>query len=226
MVANRVGGVGDFEVAVPVAGATLHGRLTVPDRAAGVVLFAHGTGSGRHSPRNRFVAEVLNRAGLGTLLFDLLDPVEESGPAADVGLLAGRLSSVTRWLRTRPAGRSARLGYFGASTGAGAALWAAAGPDPAVAAVVSRGGRPDLAGERLGSVRVPTLLLVGGADERVLELNRWALRMLAGPARLAVVPGATHLFTEPGTLPAVAELARDWFVHHLADGGPDRAGPR
>lgn len=216
MVAGRIT---DAEVAVPVAGVTLHGRLVVPGGSSGVVLFAHGSGSGRHSPRNQFVAEVLNQAGLGTLLFDLLDPVEEADSAAvfDIELLAGRLASVTRWLRTRPGVRSARFGYFGASTGAGAALRAAAEPDSGVAAVVSRGGRPDLAGDRLGSVRAPTLLVVGGADRVVLELNQRALELLGGPRRLAVVPGATHLFPEPGALATVAELARDWFLQHLGE---------
>lgn len=208
---------GESEVAIPMAEITLHGTLNVPEGTPGIVLFAHGSGSGRHSPRNRFVSDVLNEAGLGTLLFDLLDPVEEADRAAvfDIELLAGRLASVTRWLRTRPVARSCRLGYFGASTGAGAALWAASDPDSPVGAVVSRGGRPDLAGDRLRSVRVPTLLVVGGADEVVLDLNRRAARMLGGPNRLEVVPGATHLFEEPGTLSAVARLARDWFLRYL-----------
>lgn len=216
---GAAGPVRAVEVAIPVAGPTLPGHLRVPDGAPGIVLFAHGSGSGRHSPRNQFVADVLVRAGLGTLLFDLLDPTEESDRTNvfDIELLARRLAAATRWLRTRSFGRSARLGYFGASTGAAAALWAAAEEDSDVAAVVSRGGRPDLAGERLAAVTAPTLLIVGGADEQVLDLNRQALDRLAGPRQLDVVPGATHLFTESGALRQVAELARDWLAAHLAE---------
>ena len=180
-------------------------------------MFAHGSGSSRHSPRNRFVASVLNRAGLGTLLFDLLTPAEEHDRANvfDIPLLARRLVDVTAWLRTQPEGRDAAIGYFGASTGAGAALWAAAEPDADVRAVVSRGGRPDLAAPRLGDVRAPTLLIVGGDDTVVLELNRDAQAQMRCETRLSVVPGASHLFEEPGTLKIAAELARDWFVDHL-----------
>jgi putative phosphoribosyl transferase len=212
----------------------LPGRLTVPARVRGVVVFAHGTGSGRSSPRNMFVAGTLHVAGLGSLLFDLLTPDEEADRANvfDIGLLAGRLSAATTWLRGQPGLERVPVGYFGASTGAAAALRAAAGytaesaagspagPGPAryhgeIAAVVSRGGRPDLAGAWLGAVRAPTLLLVGGLDDRVLELNEAARAQLPGESRLVVIPGAGHLFAEPGTLEQVASLAREWFVRYL-----------
>nr|WP_239522345.1 phosphoribosyltransferase family protein [Geodermatophilus sabuli] len=207
--------VRDEEVSVDAGPVRLAGRLTLPAAASGLVVFAHGSGSGRHSPRNRRVAEVLAGAGLGTVLVDLLSPAEEAGRAAvfDIELLAGRLAAVTRWLRAQPACAGLEVGFFGASTGAGAALVAAA--DAGVAAVVSRGGRPDLAGPALAGVRAPTLLVVGGRDDAVLELNRLAQARLRCPNRLAVVPGATHLFEEPGTLEQVAELARDWFLTHL-----------
>jgi putative phosphoribosyl transferase len=196
----------------------LAGELSGPGPAGGMVLFAHGSGSSRHSPRNRYVAGVLTAAGLGTLLFDLLTPGEEADRANvfDIGLLAGRLAAATRWLRGRPELAGARLGYFGASTGAAAALWAAADPANEAAAVVSRGGRPDLAAPRLASVRAPTLLIVGGLDTAVLEMNRAAQVYLRCEHELAVVPGASHLFQEPGTLEQAAELARDWFTRHLA----------
>jgi putative phosphoribosyl transferase len=195
----------------------LPGRLTVPNGASLVVVFAHGSGSSRHSPRNQLVADVLNRAGLGTLLFDLLTPIEERDRANvfDVEMLGCRLVEATRWLQANPATRRLDVAYFGASTGAGAALWAAAEPHLDVRAVVSRGGRPDLAGARLVSVRAPTLLIVGSRDEHVLALNRRAASHLRCENRVAVVPGATHLFEEPGTLQAAAELARDWFTSHL-----------
>ena len=207
----------DEEVEIDAGPVRLPGHLTVPDGAAGVVLFAHGSGSSRHSPRNRYVARVLNRAGLGTLLFDLLTLDEERARANvfDVELLAQRLAQATRWLRRQRGLEHMAIGYFGASTGAAAALWAAAG-EPDIAAVVSRGGRPDLAGPRLDAVRAPTLLIVGGLDHTVLQLNRQAQAHLRGQSRLAVVPGATHLFEEPGTLEAAATLARDWFSTHLA----------
>lgn len=213
----------DDEVDVATGTARLGGHLSLPEGAAGVVVFAHGSGSSRHSPRNRFVARVLNDARLGTLLFDLLTPAEELERANvfDIELLGRRLAGVTAWLRELPEIRSLPAGYFGASTGAGAALWAAAEPGADVCAVVSRGGRPDLAGPRLGSVRAPTLLIVGGHDDVVLELNRRAQARLVCESRLAVVPGATHLFEEPGTLLAAAELARDWFLAHLV-GVPGR----
>jgi putative phosphoribosyl transferase len=200
----------DEEVEVVADGVALAGRLTVLEETEGLILFVHGSGSSRHSSRNRFVAGVLNQAGLGTLLFDLLTSEEEGDRARvfDVELLAGRLAEVTRRVR----GEHAWVGYFGASTGAAAALWAAAEPDAEVAAVVSRGGRPDLAWPRLGLVRAPTLLIVGSRDELVLDLNRQAQAELRCPSELAVVPGATHLFEEPGALQTVAELARDWFT--------------
>ena len=195
----------------------LAGYLTMPDQARGIVVFAHGSGSSRHSPRNRYVASILNAAGLGTLLFDLLTPEEERDRANvfDIELLAGRLIQVTRWLATQPRAAHTAVGYFGASTGAAAALWAAAEPDSDVAAVVSRGGRPDLARPRLAAVAAPTLLIVGGHDEVVLDLNRRAQAELRCESRLAVVPGATHLFEEPGALDAAAALARDWFISHF-----------
>ncbi len=198
------------------------GRLAIPHPATGLVVFAHGSGSSGHSPRNRYVAAVLAEAGLGTLLFDLLTPAEEADRANvfDIALLAGRLAEGTRWLRGQPGAAGLAVGYFGASTGAAAALWAAAEPGAGIAAVVSRGGRPDLAGPRLGSVRAPTLLIVGGRDDAVLGLNRQARAALGGESRLAVVPGATHLFEEPGTLAAAAGLARDWFTTHLRPGLP------
>ncbi|MGW6393476.1 alpha/beta family hydrolase [Streptomyces sp. NPDC055103] len=209
--------VRDEDVRIPATGATLAGRLAVPDGATGIVLFAHGSGSSRHSPRNRAVASALNRAGLGTLLFDLLTETEAADRAHvfDTPLLAGRLVSATDWLAGRPGGDDLPLGYFGASTGAAAALWAAADAGSGVAAVVSRGGRPDLAGEHLARVRAPTLLVVGGRDELVLDLNKRAQALLRCENRLTVVPGATHLFEEPGALEEVAELARDWFDEHF-----------
>jgi putative phosphoribosyl transferase len=207
----------DPEVWVRAGRAVLAGRLTVPVAAPGVVVFVHGSGSSRHSSRNRHVARVLQDAGLATLLFDLLTPEEELDRTNvfDVGLLAGRLEGVTAWLRRQPTTAHLATCYFGASTGAAAALRTAAGPGADVAAVVSRGGRPDLAGPHLAAVRAPTLLIVGGRDEVVLELNRRALAELRCEARLSVVPGATHLFEEPGTLDLAAGLARDWFLAHL-----------
>lgn len=209
------------DVLIPVDGVDVQGSLHLP-ATAGVVIFAHGSGSSRHSPRNRAVARVLQDAGLGTLLLDLLSPEEELERRAvfDIELLASRLSAATEWLRAGVAGVSRPIGYFGASTGAAAALWSAAEPDARIDAVVSRGGRPDLAMGRLDDVRAPTLLIVGGADRQVLDLNREAARHLTCPHRLEIVPGATHLFEEPGTLDAVAALARDWFTAHL--GAVDR----
>jgi len=210
----------DRDVEVRIGSTRLAGRLSVPAAQRGYVIFAHGSGSSRMSPRNRLVATVLNEAGLATLLFDLLTPAEEldRSQVFDIELLAARLEGVTLWLQARPETRSARIGYFGASTGAGAALLAASKPESSVAAIVSRGGRPDLAGPSLAKVRAPTLLIVGGNDDVVLELNRQAQAQLRCENELAVVPGATHLFTEPGTLEAVASLARDFFVRHLALG--------
>ena len=205
------------EVTVPAGPVQLAGQLTVPDGALGVVAFAHGSGSSRHSPRNRFVAAELNAAGFATLLFDLLTVSEERDRANvfDIELLSRRLLAVTEWLRTQPAVGALPIGYFGASTGAAAALWAAADPAAQVAAVVSRGGRPDLAGEKLALVRAPTLLIVGGADDVVIELNRQAQAQLTCVTRLEIVPGATHLFEEPGALEHVAQLACRWFTDHL-----------
>jgi len=204
--------------------ARLAGTLTVPEDAHGTVVFTHGSGSSRHSPRGRHVAAILNAAGLGTLLFDLLTPEEERhrSNVFDIGLLAGRLLDVTSGLRSMP-GIPSALGYFGASTGAAAALSAAAMPGAGIAAVVSRGGRPDLARPRLAAVTAPTLLIVGGHDEVVLDLNRRAQAELRCENDLAVVPGASHLFEEPGTLDAAAGLARGWFTSHLTrDPGPYR----
>lgn len=208
----------DAQVSIPAGEARLSGRLTMPPGARGLVIFAHGSGSSRHSPRNTYVAEVLNAGGLGSLLMDLLTEDEEldRGNVFDIDLITGRLSAAVAWAREQPQTRDARIGLFGASTGAAAALSAAAAPDMDVSAVVSRGGRPDLAGDALEHVRAPVLLIVGGADTQVLELNREAAARLRCPYRVEVVPGATHLFEEPGTLRAAAELARDWFARHLA----------
>ncbi|MCC0094108.1 phosphoribosyltransferase [Streptomyces flavotricini] len=202
------------EVVVDAGGTALPGLLTVPEDAEGVVVFAHGSGSSRLSPRNRHVAEVLNRAGLATLLFDLLTPAEARDRAKvfDVPLLALRLTQATGWIRARLA---LRICYFGASTGAAAALMAAAEPRSDIAAIVSRGGRPDLAVSRLAAVRAPTLLIVGGADDQVLDLNREAAAHLRCEHQIGVVPGASHLFEESGALDAVADAALDWFVRHL-----------
>jgi putative phosphoribosyl transferase len=212
--------VRDDEVEVVAGSVRLAGHLTVPEGALGVVVFVHGSGSSRHSPRNRFVARLLQESGLATLLFDLLTPAEEEGRAAafDIELLAVRLARVTAWVREQPECRSLPVGFFGASTGAGAALWAAADPGAEVAAVACRGGRPELAGARLAAVGAPTLLIVGGRDDGVLALNEAAAARLRCEHRLVVVPEATHLFEEPGTLAAAAALARDWFVAHLAQG--------
>lgn len=202
------------EVAIDAAGVRLTGDLNLPAGAKAVVMFAHGSGSSRHSPRNRLVATALNRAGLGTLLFDLLTPAEEANRANvfDIATLAERLTDATDWLRGRAA---VPIGYFGASTGAAAALRAAASPHADIGAVVSRGGRPDLAGPLLAGVRAPTLLIVGGNDPLVLDLNREAEAALRCETQLEIVPGATHLFEEHGALDQVADLARDWFVGHL-----------
>ncbi|MFE5581087.1 phosphoribosyltransferase family protein [Kitasatospora sp. NPDC056531] len=208
----------DRELVLPAAGVRLAGRLTVPGGARGIVVFAHGSGSGRHSPRNRHVARYLNRAGLGTLLFDLLTEAEEPDrrKVFDVDLLGSRLTSVAGRLGGLTETRGLPLGLFGASTGAAAALHTAATLGPAVRAVVSRGGRPDLAGPQvLGEVSAPTLLLVGALDTVVIDLNRQARARLRCESELVVVPHASHLFEEPGTLDRVAELAGDWFLRHL-----------
>jgi dienelactone hydrolase len=214
--------VGDrSSVVIPVDDTALMGDLVVPPGATAVVLFAHGSGSGRHSPRNRLVAQVLQEARLATMLVDLLTEAEEAVDAGsahlrfDIGLLAGRLELVSDWLRREPRTVDFRLGYFGASTGAAAALAAAAERPEDVAAIVSRGGRPDLADGALERVRAPTLLIVGGKDPLVLEFNRLALKRLPGEKRLAIVPDAGHLFEEPGALEQAAVLARDWFVTYL-----------
>jgi putative phosphoribosyl transferase len=207
----------DCAVRLTIGGVTLDGQLVVPARAEGVVLFAHGSGSSRHSPRNRYVSSVLNEVGLATLLFDLLTPSEEvdRSNVFDIGLLARRLIGVTGWANENETTGKLPVGYFGASTGAGAALLAAAELGNRVGAVVSRGGRPDLAAPELARVTAPTLLIVGGLDRVVLDLNRTALAELRCERRLAIVPGATHLFEEPGTLQQAAELARWWFLDHL-----------
>jgi len=205
-----------------VEGAEIRGDLAIPAPSAGIVVFAHGTGSGRHSPRNRQVARRLEVAGFATLLVDLLTEAEEDTDRRggrvrfDVGLLAGRLRAVTRWVGEQAELGGLAVGYFGASTGAAAALMAASGDRPgSVKAIVSRGGRPDLAGESLGGVRAPTLLVVGGRDETVLELNRLAARRLTCPWRMETVAGATHLFEEPGALERVADVAAEWFGSYL-----------
>jgi len=207
----------DREVEVEAGPVTLAGHLAMPEDPSGVVVFAHGSGSSRHSPRNRHVAQILNEAGMGTLLFDLLTRREEHDRALvfDIELLAGRLVEATEWLRGEPGCARLPLGYFGASTGAAAALWAATDPRVQVSALVSRGGRPDLAAGRLPWVTVPTLLIVGSHDEQVLDLNRRARAMLHAPSELAVVPGATHLFEEAGALDQVAHLARAWFIDYF-----------
>jgi putative phosphoribosyl transferase len=207
-------------VSLEVAGGTirLDGHLTVPPNAIGTVIFVHGSGSSRHSPRNAYVATQLNESGLGTLLFDLLTKEEELERANvfDIQTLAARLTDVTKWVRGHPGGLDSALGYFGASTGAAAALWAATEPGMHIDAVVSRGGRPDLAAPRLSDVTSPTLLIVGGRDQVVLDLNRQAQQLLEYENRLAIVPGATHLFEEPGALQTVTRLARDWFLTYFA----------
>ncbi len=216
----------DEQIEIRIGGVVVGGHFTVPRRAGGLVIFAHGSGSSRHSPRNRYVATVLNDAGLATLLFDLLthDEERDRSNVFDIELLARRLTDVAAWARGHDRVRQLRTGFVGASTGAAAALWAAADPSSEAAAVVSRGGRPDLAGPRLGAVRAPTLLIVGGRDSVVLGLNRQAQAELRCPNELRVVRGATHLFEEPGTLRAAAELARDWFLEHVTDPGGAPAG--
>ncbi|MBW8798475.1 MAG: dienelactone hydrolase family protein [Streptomyces sp.] len=208
-------------VRIPVTGVRLDADVAVPEAAKGVVLFAHGSGSGRHSPRNRFVAGELQAAGIGTVLADLLTREEERTDAVtgelrfDIGLLAARVTDLADWLGEYEPAAELACGLFGASTGAAAALVAASVRPDTVRAVVSRGGRPDLAGSALASVRRPTLLIVGGRDQEVLRLNQDAMRQIPGETRLEVVPGATHLFEEPGTLERVAHLACDWFTRRL-----------
>lgn len=202
-------------VRIPAGRVSLDGTLTLAPGASAVVAFAHGSGSSRHSFRNRAVAETLVQAGLATLLFDLLteDEAHDRANVFNIDLLASRLAAAGRFLREAEATAHLAVGYFGASTGAAAALVAAA-DDPVIAAVVSRGGRPDLAGPRLADVRAPTLLIVGSLDDGVIELNEQAFAALRCERRLEIVPGAGHLFEEPGTLDKVAALARDWFLQH------------
>ncbi len=207
-------------VSIKIDGLCLDGHLTVPDNAAGTVLFAHGSGSGRHSTRNQFVARVLNEAGLATLLFDLLTPEEERVDAStghlrfDTTLLGFRLGAATDWLRQEALARDS-IGYFGASTGAAAAIRAATGRAGIVRAIVSRGGRPDLADDALEALQTPTLLIVGGANAHVIELNAQAFRRMRCEKEMVIIPGATHLFPEPGALDEVARLASSWLAHHL-----------
>jgi dienelactone hydrolase len=214
-------------LAIPIGDAHLEGELIVPEGATGVVVFAHGSGSSRHSPRNRAVAAHLRAEGLATLLLDLLTRAEEIEEQAtrhhrfNIGLLADRLVAATEIVASHHRSAGLPVGYFGASTGAAAALVAAGTATTAVGAVVSRGGRPDLAGSALAAVTAPTLLIVGGADRQVLELNRQAMaRMSNAATKLEIVAGATHLFVEAGTLNRVAELAAAWFTEHLVAGGP------
>lgn len=210
------------EVSVDLEGARLEGTLALPKDASGLVVFAHGSGSSRHSPRNRYVAQVIHTHKMGTLLFDLLTREEEAADRYtgelrfDIPFLAARLIGVTNWAASRPETRGLKIGYFGASTGAAAALIAAGHLSDLVSAVVSRGGRPDLAGEALGFVLAPTLLIVGGDDDPVITLNRQALaKLCCADKKLVIVPGATHLFEEPGTLEEVARLAAGWFSKHF-----------
>jgi predicted phosphoribosyltransferase/dienelactone hydrolase len=219
------------DVSIATGTTAIDGTLTVPTGSQAIVLFAHGTGSGRHSPRNRFVAQVLADAGLATLLMDLLTSEEELGDVStghlrfDIGLLAERVIAAVDWLEQRRDTAGLTVGCFGASTGAAAALQAASARPGRVAAVVSRGGRPDLAADALPLVQAPTLLIVGGRDETVITLNQNAADLLGGPVRLEIVPGATHLFEEAGALERVAELARDWFLEHLAASERPKGNP-
>ncbi len=211
-------------VRLTIENVTLEGNLSLPRRARGLVVFAHGSGSSRLSPRNRYVAGRLQEAGLATLLFDLLTAREEAIDAItaelrfNIGFLASRLIAATDWTLINKETRRLSIGYFGASTGAAAALVAATERHQAVKAVVSRGGRPDLAGDSLPGVRAPTLLIVGSLDARVIELNEQAMAQLAGIKELAIVPGASHLFEEPSAMPQVAQLASEWFLKYLAPG--------
>jgi putative phosphoribosyl transferase len=209
------------DVHIPAGPVIVDGNLTVPQSTSGLVLFAHGSGSSRHSPRNQFVARTLNNEGLATLLFDLLTPEEESVDLRtrehrfNISLLAERLVHATKWAKQQQQTRDLRVGYFGSSTGGGAALVAAAELPDDVGAVVSRGGRPDLAGDPLPKVKAPTLLIVGGEDHVVIELNEQARAQMRCEIKIDIVPGATHLFEEPGALEQVAKLASDWFVYHI-----------
>jgi len=210
------------EIRIPAGRATLNGSLTIVGQATALVLFAHGSGNSRHSPRNQFVARTLNEAGLATLLFDLLTQEEELVDSRtaelrfDIDLLAERLVHATNWAKQQPQTRDFGIGYFGSSTGGGAALVAAAQLPEHVEAVVSRGGRPDLAGAALPKVKAPTLLIVGAADHVVIDLNEKARAQMKCEVKIDIVPGATHLFEEPGALEKVAQLAADWFLLHAA----------
>jgi len=210
------------EVHIQAGQQVLFGNLTIPENAVALVLFAHGSGSSRYSPRNQFVARTLNDTGLATLLFDLLTPEEELVDTRtaelrfDIDLLAKRLVHATKWAKREEQTRNLRIGYFGSSTGGGAALVAAAQLPNDVGAVVSRGGRPDLAGAALPKVQAPTLLIVGGQDEIVIDLNEQARNQMRCKAKVEIIPGATHLFEEPGALEQVAKLASDWFINHIA----------
>lgn len=215
--------MGDNDVSIPFEDAELIGELTFPKQPIGIVIFAHGSGSSRHSPRNQEVAAHLRTRGLATLLLDLLTPEEEHEERYtrhhrfDIHLLANRLTAATEFVKTRPEAAGVPLAYFGASTGAAAALAAAANLGDSIQAIVSRGGRPDLAGSALAVVRSPTLLIVGGSDGPVIGMNRDAMaRMGHAAVRMEIIPGATHLFSEPGALERVAELAAEWFVQHLS----------
>ena len=205
------------EVVIPAGSVSLYGILGLPPHAKGVVVFAHGSGSGRFSPRNNFVAKILQNAGIATLLVDLLEDAEaqDRRKVFDIGLLTERLLANAHWLCQQPGTRGLSMGYFGASTGAAAALQAAAQEPQEIAAVVSRGGRPDLATKCLSRVTAPTLLIVGGEDIPVIPLNEAAYAQLNCPKKLIIVPGATHLFEEPGALDKVAQLAKDWFINYL-----------
>jgi putative phosphoribosyl transferase len=207
-----------MDVVIPAGLSRLKGTLSLPRDSPGIVVFAHGSGSGRLSPRNRYVARVLQEANLATLLMDLLEEEEDQDrrKVFDIELLAGRLRAGVEYLGDRPETRDLLLGYFGASTGAAAALQAASGQGERVAAIVSRGGRPDLVMNSLPLVKAPTLLVVGGEDKAVIPLNQKAYESLASPKKLVIVPGATHLFEEPGALEKVAQLAADWFHQYMA----------
>jgi len=207
----------EYLIKIPANAITLEGALGIPDDAQGIVLFAHGSGSSRHSPRNNFVAQVLREGGLATLLIDLLSEEEDLvyETRFDIDLLTRRLLTTTRWLQEQRETKDLPIGYFGASTGAAAALKAAAVLRGSIGAVVSRGGRPDLAGPDLAQVEAPTLLIVGGEDDIVIELNQHAYERMKTEKELSIVPGATHLFEEPGALEEVAQLARHWFRGNL-----------
>jgi putative phosphoribosyl transferase len=216
------------DVQIQAGRAVLSGNLTIPENPVALVLFAHGSGSSRHSPRNQFVAHTLNDSGLATLLFDLLTPDEEATDMYtrehrfNIGLLAERLVHATKWAKRQEQTRNLQVGYFGSSTGAAAALVATAEISEDVGVVVSRGGRPDLAGDALPKVKAPTLLIVGGNDDIVIELNEMARDKMRCEVKLEIVPGATHLFEEPGALEKVAKLASDWFVNHIGADGASR----